>query len=283
MQKYRANFSKGRDVKLLIASAIKQKPQILEEFLFFISRVNKENLDVDYYFVDDNDDIKSKKLLKSFYKQNRSNVILKQGRSSDTYICDDYTHRWNDRLIWKVAGYKNEMIEYAKANGYEYIFFIDSDLLIHPDTIQQLIASKKDIISEIFWTKWTPESIELPQVWQTDQYDFFSSEFKKADEQTKQLESLRFIKKLKKPGIYKVGGLGACTLISSNALQKGVSFERIYNLSLWGEDRHFCVRAAALGFELFVDTHYPALHLYRLEDLQRVDAYKEECFAKGVV
>lgn len=267
-------------MKLLIASPIKQKPEILEEFLFFISRVNKENLEIDYYFIDDNDNVKSKKLLKTFYKRNRSNVILKQGASSDTYICDDYTHRWSDALIWKVAGYKNKMIEYAKENRYDYIFFIDSDLLIHPDTIQHLIATEKDIISEIFWTKWTPDSLELPQVWQTDQYDLFPAHLKEADEKTKQLESLRFVKQLKKPGVYKVGGLGACTLISSNALKKGVSFERIYNLSFWGEDRHFCVRAAALGFELFVDTHYPALHLYRSEDLQRVNAYKEECFGK---
>ena len=270
-------------MKVLVASPIKQKPAILEEFLFFLSRVNKEGIEVKYYFIDDNDNMKSKKLLKAFFKQNREDVILKQGISSDRYICDEYTHRWNDALVWKVARYKNEMIAYAKENKYDYIFFIDSDLLIHPDTILHLIDTKKDIISEIFWTKWTPDSPELPQVWQGDEYDLFPPEVKRASDEVKQLESLRFLKRLKKPGIYRVGGLGACTLISLHALKKGLSFERIYNLSFWGEDRHFCVRAVALGFELFVDTHYPALHLYRDEDLEKVEEYKKKCFGEMVV
>ena len=31
---------------------------------------------------------------------------------------------------------------------------------------------------------------------------------------------------------------------------------------MFGEDRHFCIRAAALGLSLYVDTHYPAYHIY---------------------
>lgn len=72
---------------------------------------------------------------------------------------------------------------------------------------------------------------------------------------------------MQQPGIYEVGGLGACTLISSSALSSGISYDRVRNISYWGEDRHFCIRAAALGFPLFVDTHFPALHLYRDSDL----------------
>lgn len=75
---------------------------------------------------------------------------------------------------------------------------------------------------------------------------------------------------MQQPGIYEVGGLGACTLISSSALSSGISYDRVRNISYWGEDRHFCIRAAALGFPLFVDTHFPALHLYRDSDLDLV-------------
>lgn len=81
---------------------------------------------------------------------------------------------------------------------------------------------------------------------------------------------------LRQPGVYEVGGLGACTLIRRSALEKGVRFERIRNLSLWGEDRHFCVRAAALGIPLFVDTRNPAFHIYRDSDLEGADRYMRE-------
>jgi SRSO17 transposase len=63
-------------------------------------------------------------------------------------------------------------------------------------------------------------------------------------------------------------------LISRTALEAGVNFSRISNLSFWGEDRHFCIRAAALGLQLFVDTHYPAYHIYRDSDLEGVKSFK---------
>ena len=61
---------------------------------------------------------------------------------------------------------------------------------------------------------------------------------------------------------------------SKDALSKGVSYSEIYNITFWGEDRHFCIRAAALGIELFVDTHFPAFHIYRKSDLKTLDLYK---------
>ncbi|MNZ71669.1 Glycosyl transferase family 2 [compost metagenome] len=73
-----------------------------------------------------------------------------------------------------------------------------------------------------------------------------------------------------------MGGLGACTLISQHAIKAGVSYNQIRNISYWGEDRHFCIRAAALGIPLFVDTHYPALHLYRDSDLSKVEDFIKE-------
>jgi len=82
------------------------------------------------------------------------------------------------------------------------------------------------------------------------------------------------LNQLKVPGVYTVGGLGACTLISKRAIQAGVNFKEIYNISFMGEDRHFCIRAVALGFELFVDTHYPAFHIYRLSDLDGLAEFK---------
>src|SRR5690606_19113286 len=127
----------------------------------------------------------------------------------------------------------------------------------------------KDIISEVFWTKWTEESDEAPQVWMNDQdYPF--------RENRENLSKDFFIKlkenfeRLKTPGQYEVGGLGACTLISRKALASGLSFSKIKNLSYKGEDMHFCIRASVLGFDLFADTFFPPFHIYRKSDLTRL-------------
>ena len=79
------------------------------------------------------------------------------------------------------------------------------------------------------------------------------------------------------PGTYEVGGLGACTLISNKALKAGVNFSRMHNLTFWGEDRHFCLRAVSLGFPLYADTRYPAYHIYRESALTGVGEFKRNC------
>ena len=77
-----------------------------------------------------------------------------------------------------------------------------------------------------------------------------------------------FLAGLRAPGLYEVGGLGACTMVRRDALEQGVNFRPVRNLSFWGEDRHFCVRAAARDIPLFADTVYPAFHVFRPEQLE---------------
>ncbi|ASA26581.1 hypothetical protein B9T62_33555 [Paenibacillus donghaensis] len=163
------------------------------------------------------------------------------------------------------------MIQRAGTLEYDYLFLIDSDLILHPDTLKHLISTDKDIISEVFWTQWQPGTLHQPQVWMHDEYnqwELLPGEQLKPEEINRRFHE--FLAKLKEPGIYEVGGLGACTLISRKAILTGASYHQVKNISYWGEDRHFCIRAAALGIPLFVDTHYPALHLYRDSDLGKV-------------
>lgn len=259
-----------KDKKILIGSPIHQKPQILEHFIKSLSILNKEGLDVHYLFIDDNISKESSLLLKEF-SEKENNVIICKSNFNDEYIRNEQTHLWNEHLIWKVANFKDSIIQVANEFNFDYLFLIDSDLVLHPNTLKQLLMAKRDIISNIFWTKWQPDFPELPQVWMFDQYEQYN---KIRGEQLSKEQILErhkeFINMLKKPGVYEVGGLGACTLISKKAIKAGVSFKEIKNISLWGEDRHFCVRAAALGFTLYVDTHYPAYHIYRESDLENV-------------
>ncbi|MBW4084786.1 glycosyltransferase family 2 protein [Paenibacillus sp. S150] len=172
------------------------------------------------------------------------------------------------------------MIRRAEAFDYDYLFLIDSDLILHPDTLLHLIGTGRDIISEVFWTQWQPGTLLQPQVWMHDEYNQWEAE---PGEQLSQEEINRrfhqFLAKLQQPGIYEVGGLGACTLVSRGAIAAGASYDRVRNISYWGEDRHFCIRAAALGIPLYVDTHYPALHLYRDSDLDKVADFIRLCSA----
>lgn len=266
-----------KEVRVLIGSPIRQEPEILKVFLDSLSRLEKDGISADYFFIDDNDDNISMALLSNYATDAKENVIIEQGNKKEPYIRGENTHYWKESLVWKVAEYKNRIIEYSKQEGYDFLFFIDSDIVLHPKTLTHLIRANKDIIAEIFWTKWYKDSIELPQVWLYDHYSLVPKmRLEKIDRVESDKRYNRFIGQLKKPGIYEVGGLGACTLISKHALNIGVNFKEIYNISFWGEDRHFCIRAAALGLKLYVDTTYPAYHVYRKGDLSGVEAFNNK-------
>lgn len=266
--------------RVLIGSPIRQKPQILKEFLDSLRGLEQGNLQFSYIFIDDNESEESSILIEQFAEESPT-ILIKAATAAEeqkAYVCNDITHYWHEDLIWKVAGYKNLMIEKALEGGYDYLFLADSDLILHPATVRHLADTGMDIISEIFWTAWYPESPELPNVWLYDHYDMARRQRnEKLSSQELTVRMQGFIDQLKIPGVYEVGGLGACTLISRKALLAGAGFSEIQNLTLWGEDRHFSIRANALGLSLHVDTHYPAYHMYRESALTGAGEFKAKC------
>lgn len=268
--------------RILLASPVKQSKSILAEFLDSLLQLDTAGLDLDFAFIDDDND---HDLLFSLARSNRNvrvfpgNSIYVPKESTDAdkgYLCDENTHHWKQNLINKVAAYKDYFIQLALAEGYDYLFLVDSDLYLHPRTLRQLLSVRKEIVAEVFWTKWEPHLNPLPQVWAGDQYRLHRcARGESLSEEEIATRTAEFLHMLSQPGTYPVGGLGACTLISRHALSLGVSFKEIPNLSLIGEDRHFCVRAAVLGLELYADTHFPPFHIYRESELEGLKFYKE--------
>ena len=270
-------------MKILLGSPVHQSAPILKEFLRSISELQlPEECRLDLHLIDDGCEPDAASLLRDAYQRvltgpprEASNVRIEKNQSPRTpYVANETTHYWNEDLVWRVAAMKDVILARGLMEDYDAVFLVDSDLVLHPNTIKVLWDADKDVISEVFWTRWQPTADELPQVWLDDTYTLYSRRRGETpDEAEVNHRTWAFLRMLRVPGVYPVGGLGACTLIRRRALDK-VSFAPISNLSFWGEDRHFCVRAAANGVELWADTHHPSLHLYRPSDLERVEAFR---------
>lgn len=156
--------------RVLIGSPVRQKPEILDYFLTSLRRLEHDHLDVSYFFIDDNNDELSSAHLSRFMRET-NHVVIHNAHSDDyDYIRNETTHYWNEPLIWKVADYKNKIIQYALDLHYDYLFLVDSDLPLTPQTLNHLVAINKEIISEIFWTRWRSDARPQPQVWLKDEY-----------------------------------------------------------------------------------------------------------------
>lgn len=262
--------------RVLVASPVRQKPLVLTYFLRSLGALiaPASELALSYYFVDDNDDERASKVLDEFSLGCTGRCVVEKAGPGPAFNRDNVTHHWTGELVWRVAGHKNTIIRYALDNDFDYLFLVDSDVLLHPNTLVQLLSANKDVIAEVFWTKWRPDLPELPQVWCCDHYTLYEL---MPGQNVTQEEAMKrqkeWLSALRKPGIYRVGGLGACTLIARRVLEDGINFSPLYNISFWGEDRHFCLRAVAHGYDLFVDTHYPAFHIYRDDDIQEALAF----------
>lgn len=228
----------GRNQKIVIMSVVHQKPEIFKEYLNALNALEiPPYLTISKYFVLHNCDKLAEYLQPEEYETIHNNLT------------HDLSHTWTYEKFNFITQQKNKLVEIAKNAGADYIFWVDSDLILQPPTLKVLFNVGVPVISEIFWTRWPgADERELPNCWDADHYSF-----------SIQPEEFR------KPGTYKVGGTGACILVNM-PVYKYANYTPIYNVSFsaW-EDRAFCIRAAVANIPIYVNTQLPAMHLYTEE------------------
>lgn len=167
---------------------------------------------------------------------------------------------------------RNTMLAELRGSDAEAMLALDSDVLLHPQTIRHLAATGADIVSPVFWASWglhmgplfggirvvherediarllcAAQEGKRPQVW----------------ERGVSASSERWLMDLVfRRGLHRVGGLGAVTWIRKQVALAGVTYDDVPNLpeDYCGEDRHFCVRAVCHGFDLWASSYLETHH-----------------------
>jgi GT2 family glycosyltransferase len=231
-------------MKILLCSPIHEKKEVFELYLKHIRNLEiPKNVQLDKFFI-----LHNAENLKDCLEQDEKFTVY---NNTTDYHKDDSTHYWKAQNFTDVVMMKNLLIEKAIKEKYDYIFYVDSDLMLHKKTLKSLFSANKDMVAEIFWTKWNDKEKglqNLPNCWDLDHYQIFQKNL--AIYKTK--------------GCFRTGMTGACTLIKRKVFENPiVNWNMIYNLShsVW-EDRAFCTRVAVAGYDIWIDTHYPAKHLY---------------------
>ena len=225
--------------RILITAPLRQDIDIFQAYQDGIDRLEiPEGFEVSRFFVVND----CKEVIP--YIRDAEYIVTENGEAYEKTSND---HLWTLDLMWKMGDLRNRTITEVLTGGYDYWFSVDTDIVLDPRTLRILTEADKDIVSEIFWTQ-APNGRYWCNAWMHDQAQGMDEAWRK-------------------PGLYRIGMTGACTLVKRKVFEAGVDYTKIPNIhaALRGEDRHFCVRAACAGFEMWVDSHCPATHLYTRE------------------
>ena len=222
------------NTKVLIAAPLRQDVDVFLEYQEALDKlIIPGGVTVDRYFVV-NDCPEVIPYIKGDYD------VCDTGDKYEKCVND---HCWSQDNLDKMPQLRNMTIKRCLDGYYDYLFSIDTDVIVQPETLVTLLETGKSIVSEIFWTNgWC-------NAWMYDQSGGMSQGWHE-------------------PGLYQVGMTGACTLMKEFVFRRGVNYSRIPNILnvLRGEDRWFSIRAACAGVEMWLDTHYPATHLFTRDE-----------------
>lgn len=246
--------------RILIGAPIRQHPFVLKSHLQTLRWQSlPPNVKTDYLFVDDNDIPESSVLLADF------STLGAPPEPEPTYAKQEETTRWAESAFHRMAAMRQQLLDHALSEGYDHAFMVDSDLLLDPQTLRVLLSTSKPIVSAVYYTKWQPDSPPLPQVWLRHPYVLSG----------RGVEQHEFLKSLHDKQLTRVYGLGGCTLISREALERGARYAPLLKGlpegGMWrGEDRSFCIRAERAHIEMWADPWPSLFHAYRPSDRERI-------------
>lgn len=142
---------------------------------------------------------------------------------------------------------RNLIVEHALEIGYDYILWVDSDMILPKNTLLRLLSHNKDIVSGVYSYKVINGENAVVK------------RYSKTEEDTYEDVSLKEIRETKE--LMLVDGIGfGCVLTKVNIFNKIEQPWFKYEKDL-GEDIFFCRKAQETGIEIFVDPTVKAGHV----------------------
>lgn len=165
---------------------------------------------------------------------------------------------------------RNQLTEIARANGCEYIFFVDSDMTFRGDVLRKLLADAEendiDVVTGLCFTRKQPIRTAI----------FKKCEYSQDKDGQLFPDAVNYMD-YPKDELFPVEACGmACCLIRMSCVDHvlehfGLPFSPAQG---WGEDLSFCIRARELGHTIYCDSRVKVGHIAKT-------VITEEVFLKG--
>lgn len=186
----------------------------------------------------------------------------------DLIVPEDYKTELQFFYGYQIDQVRNLIAEWGKR--YDYMFCVDSDIVLPQDCLTKFIAADKDVISGLYIQRKPGEHI-LEAYWKTATgYQNIA------------------IDQIQGKGIINVGACGfGCVLIKGDVLRT-VSYPHfVYKSALdhantFSEDVYFCQKASEHGFSIWIDESVKCPHIGQTKFLVNNDIKIKENFEEQV-
>lgn len=260
----------AKPLKILVGGPVRKRAEILQAHLTSLAwQELPPRVQVSYAFVDDYPTDEPGRAVLAEFAQAHGAILHRSTQPDATDFSDQHpvSHQWTNTAMQRMARLKHLLFQDCVTGGYDYLWLVDSDLILDRTVLRSLVSAGRPVTSAVYWTRWNagPDIHAGPQVWLKPPYQLALPHYPE-HEFRKELALDR--------SLLQVGGLGACTLIHRSVIEKGVRLDKPLGFpmgGLWdGEDRHFSEWCQRLHVPLAADAWPDIFHVYHPTDLEQV-------------
>lgn len=183
--------------------------------------------------------------------------------------------RSKDKDYSRFAKIRNMVLDYVLGTDATYYVSIDSDIMVHPDTVTRLVSlmEEKPEYCMIGGIVNNTRRIGMCRNYPGATYNFGVIHSK----QRKGKSKVRALRKFKVGEFLDVAYTGACTIMRVDTLKQNPTIR--WGAHTFGEDLYICERITEAGYKIGVDTSIVTLH--KMDDTvwkQDVEAFNKREF-----
>lgn len=221
-------------LKVMIGCPVRNRAWILPRYLDCLQKLNQRTFEARYGFIINDCSDTSPQLLAQFARQHpgRVKLIEKNHPSPGGYHRGEYNFS-------HLAELRNHLLQACLQSDCDYLFSLDSDILVPQPTLEQLLEDNCDIISALVCNG---HEIGDPGIYNILQ--------RQAD------GSYMHMRDFPRNKVFPVDCTGAACLVKRSVIEARVR----YSGGRGGEDIAFCEAAVARGFDIYCDGRVECLH-----------------------
>lgn len=246
--------------KVLICAPVREREYIIKEYLQGILELTYPKCFISIYWIVNDSTDSTLQILNEFRDNNISNYkdikidIINFGAPEDAR-----TSIRRKSTFYTLATLRNKLLEYFLATDNEYLFSIDSDIVVQHDCLSQLLIDDKDVISAYVCN-------EIKKGRRGNALNIFRTEIQ--DENKNYIMGSSHIDVSTMLEIFECSLTGACYIIKRKVIESGAR----YAYGLAGEDMPFCLDVKKNGFNMFCrkSINGKILAEHKMYDLQRL-------------